>query len=131
VRAAGGRKYEGGDPPLKVCTVVRRIKEDGRLANFIEIPIQTPVCRFVGIAKAKDGGIDGSDCPKGDAGFPGQVNSRSNAQNVKKENNTSRPEGAGSKAGALGLGGVNLRLGLSLVCGLVVHAEKVAQDRTI
>jgi hypothetical protein len=97
------------------------------MANLIEVPIQTRVRRLAGFANAEDGVVDGGDCPKGDAGFPGQVNSRSNAKDVNQENNTSRPEGAGSKAGALGFGGVNLRFDLSLVCGLIVHGESVAQ----
>jgi hypothetical protein len=52
----------------------------------------------------------------------------SDAEDVKHEGDE-QPEKPDAKARALGIGGINLRFGLSLVCGLFVHGESVAQDR--
>ena len=109
------------------------------MTHFTKVPIQTPACGVAGIANAKDGVVDSGDCRKslrprfvgsngGDVSFRRQVKNRSNAQNVNQEN-TNRAEEEDGKARAPGVGEVNLRFGLSLVCGLFVHGRSLARDR--
>jgi hypothetical protein len=127
----------GSGKQYKPCTVVRS-KDDVRMTDFTEVPIQTPECRLTGIAKAEDGVVDSGDGRKnvghrfvgrggGVESFHCQVKNRSKAQNVNQEN-AKRAEEEDGKARALGVGEVKLRFGLSLVCGLFVHGESVAQD---